>query len=505
MNKKILAAILSGAMILGMAGCSGNTSGASGTSGTASAAASASEPTAKIVVAFRTFGTVPADITKVQDEINKITKAKINTEVELQIIASGSYKQQMTLMLSGSEQLDVMGANAALMTSIYSAKQVQPLQELLDKYGSGIKEALGDSILSCGKYDNVLYAIPIKADTAAGYGSFMLRKDLCDKYKIDVSSIKTYDDLTKVFETIHQGEPNITVVQHPTVGYSGLQYNVTFDKLGDYFGVLPNEGQTLTVKNLFETDEYKNYLTVVRNWYQKGYFSKDVTTTTETAYAKLKAKTLFAYDTANKAGIVVQEQNSAGCELQICQVLPTLTVTGNVWQWTIPQNSKYPEKAMQFLNLMYTDKDVFNLLAYGIKDVHYAVQSDGTIDYPTGVTSSTSGYNMSTMAWSFGNEFNGYVWHGNDPALWTKLAEWNKTGTVSKAYGFVFNNASVANEIAAVQNVYDQYRMSLECGVVDPTSTLSEMNTKLYAAGLQKIIDEKQKQLNAWAAANNVK
>ena len=39
--------------------------------------------------------------------------------------------------------------------------------------------------------------------------------------------------------------------------------------------------------------------------------------------------------------------------------------------------------------------------------------------------------------------------------------------------------------------------MSLECGLVDDIeATIQEMNEKMYDAGLQTIIDEKQKQLN---------
>ena len=55
--------------------------------------------------------------------------------------------------------------------------------------------------------------------------------------------------------------------------------------------------------------------------------------------------------------------------------------------------------------------------------------------------------------------------------------------------------------MAAVKNVYDQYRMSLECGLVDIDEALDKMNEELYAAGLQTIIDEKQRQLDEWAAS----
>jgi hypothetical protein len=45
----------------------------------------------------------------------------------------------------------------------------------------------------------------------------------------------------------------------------------------------------------------------------------------------------------------------------------------------------------------------------------------------------------------------------------------------------------------------------LESGALDP-ALIAEFNTKLKAAGLDKIITEKQKQIDAWAkTANNKK
>ncbi len=69
---------------------------------------------------------------------------------------------------------------------------------------------------------------------------------------------------------------------------------------------------------------------------------------------------------------------------------------------------------------------------------------------------------------------------------------------VSKASGFSFDSTNVANEITAVQNVYNEYQTSVEYGFVDPETGIAEMNDKMMAAGLQKIIDEKAAQLAAW-------
>jgi putative aldouronate transport system substrate-binding protein len=56
----------------------------------------------------------------------------------------------------------------------------------------------------------------------------------------------------------------------------------------------------------------------------------------------------------------------------------------------------------------------------------------------------------------------------------------------------------VKTELAAATNVINQYKVGLESGTLDPALT-AEFNAKLKTAGLDKIIAEKQKQIDAWA------
>lgn len=513
MLKRFVPLLLTGCMVIGLAACgggsgdggSGDSASASGGSGEATADEGGSDEIVKLVVAYRVSGTVPgeSDIQRVQEAISEITREKIGAEIQLVAIQSASYKQQMTLMLSGDEQLDCMFAASSMIPSAVSGEQLRDLEPLLDEYGQGIKDVLGEELLSCGYFNGTMYCIPTQTEGSLGMGYYTMRKDLVDKYNIDVDSIKSYDDLTEVFQLIHDNEPDITVVDPGSAGQSFMQFNCQWDKLGDYFGVLDNCGQdSLTVVNLFETENYKTFVNVMRDWYEKGFISADVTNSTESGAAKMKAGTLFAYANSNKPGIDTQEMQNAGCEVVGAQVLQTIKITNNNGQWCIPENSAYPEKAMQFLNLLYTDPDVINLLAYGIEGEDYVIHEDGRIGYPEGKDATTVGYSMSSITWALGNQFNCYVWETNDPDIWEQTKAYQNEGVESLAYGFVFDPTPVANQEAAVQNVYDQYRMSLECGVVDPESTLAEMNEKLYAAGLQDIIDEKQAQLDAWAEAN---
>lgn len=79
----------------------------------------------------------------------------------------------------------------------------------------------------------------------------------------------------------------------------------------------------------------------------------------------------------------------------------------------------------------------------------------------------------------------------------------NDAGQYETNLGFVFDQEPVANEIAACASVYDEFAKPLMQGAFENVeSTVAEFNQKLEANGIQKIIDEAQKQLNEWRAAN---
>ncbi len=85
--------------------------------------------------------------------------------------------------------------------------------------------------------------------------------------------------------------------------------------------------------------------------------------------------------------------------------------------------------------------------------------------------------------------------------IWEQYEKYNSEMMTSKAYGFTFDSTPVTTEEAQLASVYEQYSKDLAFGVVDVDSKLKEFNDALYAAGLQKVMDEKQRQLDEWLAA----
>ena len=138
-------------------------------------------------------------------------------------------------------------------------------------------------------------------------------------------------------------------------------------------------------------------------------------------------------------------------------------------------NTKVPEAAMKFLELTYTDKEIANLIIWGIEGRDYVMTEDGHAAYPDGPDASKDSYE--SLDWEL---------------------EQNQNADVSPAMGFSFDSSKYTTQYTAVRNVLSQYLPGIFCGSVDPNTEIPKMIDALNAAGYQDILSGKQEQLNEW-------
>ncbi|MGO4548251.1 ABC transporter substrate-binding protein [Paenibacillus sp. 2TAB23] len=455
----------------------------------------------ELTLALPIIGATPADLPLVQEEISKITKEKINTTVKILPISIGAWNQQMNLMSSSGENLDLLFEFGQGYSADMAAGKIIPLDGLLDQYGAGIKQAIGAEYLASAKLNGETYGVPVYKDYTTGTNSILMDKALVDKHKIDVTSIKEFNDLDQVFKTIKENEPGIVPF---SVGLAvpADKYG-DYDRLGNRFGVLPGFDNGLKVENIFESKAYEDYLNTMHSWFKAGYINKDAATSQVSGMEMVKAGKAFAYFDGLKVGGAEVQSAAAGKELiavPISENTYATTSDATAGLWAISNNSRNPERTMMFLDLMYSDKNLSNLFVWGIEGKHYVEVSDNTIDYPKGIDGTTVGYTIQT--WMAPNPSIAYLRASDLPGAWELTAEANKNAIKSKALGFAFNSEPVKNEITALQNVIEQYRKALESGTFDPADKLPELREKLKASGIDKVIAEKQKQLDEWAASN---
>jgi putative aldouronate transport system substrate-binding protein len=453
----------------------------------------------EVVIAFWT--PEQKDMGLVEEEISKITKERFNATVKLKRIEPAAYTQQKVLMFSSNEHVDIIFTGERQYTSEVAQKQLLPLDDLLQSHGQGILEAFQPEVLDAARVSGKIYGIPTIRDLAA-YPTVLMRKDIVEQNNIDLSSVKSLEDLGAVFATVKANHPNLNILGKAsggaTLAYSLLLTQI--DPLADNIGVLIDTN-SLKVVNLYETEEYKNFLMTLHEWFKAGYMPKDISTTTQSWTDYVKAGIGFAGAGKGKPGIVTQASGRAGVELVEVplakQKMNTLTITNAML--AIARNSRDPERAMMFLNLLYSDPEVINLLHWGIEGKHYKKLDNGTIDYADGVDASNSGYNH-RQGWMFGNQLLAYPWVTDSPDIWKQMGEFNDNAEKSAALGFMWDPEPVKTELAAIENVIQQYAAGLETGTLDPETNLPKFIDALKAAGIDEIIAEKQRQLDEWAA-----
>lgn len=495
--KRLFAIILCLSLLL--AGCGGAQSQPAATNAPAPAPAAPADDAQEMPNLVMNFAylEVPADLKMVEEEINKITVEKIGCTVTLNAYTYGNIQDQMTMILSSpSEQWDLMcGLFRSGITGNVSKGQLTPLDDLLDQYGQDIVEVLGQAYLDACSVNGVCYEVTT-CRNLANQQCVMFDKAIIDELNLgdQVAACQTYADLTPIFEAIHEAHPELYVIASsgikPNLIISGIDGQ---DILSDTLGVLMDATQP-TVSNLFESEEYRDLCLLARSWNEAGYVYPDIITDdANNGQSLLKNGLCAAYFQTYKPGAIVENQVACGGKELACALVnqPLATNVQN-WGWAIPTNAKYPEEAMQLLNLLFSEPDLINLLSYGVEGYHWERDAEG-FACPG---ANAAGY-ADKKNWISGNAYIGAVWTGDDADLFDQLKSFNNDATKSVGMGFAFDGSELTAEYTAMQNVISKYRMMLEWGFYsDVDAALEQFNNDLYDAGLQKYMDAKQAQLD---------
>ena len=501
MKKRILAAMLTMSMVMSMTACGNSEAG--GSKDSAKNSGNGDEP---YTVTMVLNGSTQPDEERIEQKINEILEPELNADLDIVVLPWASASQQLQLMLSGDEKIDVFYTQATNAVQYMNAGQIVDMSELIDKYGTNIKQIYGEDIAKINQIDGFVYGVPNQIERGSIPAVFM-RKDLVEKYNIDTTQIKEPKDLESVFETVKAGEPDMTMLYSINDGDTPVTRLFRGDNLSDnnYLGVLMDQTNSTKLENFFATDWFKDTTTMLYNWYQKGYISQDAGTNTENWRTVCKAGNLFSLFFAYHPGTPVEFESSTGYDFEIVPFYNEPIINSSSYNgvtFSIAQNSENPEKTMEVLDYIYGSSEIMNLLNWGEQDKDYVIEDadNGIINFPEGITSDNAGYNLN-LGWELPNQFIAYKWTGSDPQLWEKMEEFNSSAKSSKAVGFLFDSSNYSSEIAALSNIVKQYSGALYSGSGDPDELIPELLEALDDAGINEVIQAKQEQLDAFLAA----
>ena len=442
-------------------------------------------------------GNKSTDHELVFSEISKLTKEKINATVTQTLIPSAEYAEQIQRLIFSGEPMDIIYANG--FPKYVSDGVYLPLDDLLKTYGQDVLSALPEFAWKAVSVDGKIYGMPPLKDWAVHY-VLQYFDGLVKKYNMDFSTVKELKDIEPMLQTVKDNEPGV----YP-LGVTGKG-----NGLRNFLPIEQIEGSVIAgfrmnnydkVVNIYDTDEYKEFFALMRSWNNKGFFRSDAVTGT-TVTDLINANKVFLL-TSESVPYFQEQKNKI--EKEGWKTIfdgrlskPMIRTKGiSITTQTISADSGNPVKAMKLLNLLYKDAELMNMLVLGLEGKHYTTVGDKFYRFPEGVvkTQDNDYYgNPSTQ----GNRFLLRIKEGEPADLWEQYRRFNDEAVVSDALGFNFDSSKVMNEIAAINNVYQEFIPSLLVGAIDPATELPGILEKFKTAGSEKVVAEIQAQYDAW-------
>ncbi len=445
-----------------------------------------------------TMGAAMGEVAEVEAAINDYIKDKINATIKITRMESGQYQQQMNTMMATGEYFDCCFAANWVLDYAANAKNggFLAIDEYIDKYMPKTKALMAEDIWDNVRVDGKIYGVPANKEFAEQRG-WAYQTEIAEKYNLDMSQYKTFEDLIPMLKMIKENEPDLMYPidwgtdRTPGSFWAGFQVctGLKLDNDESKYG--------RKVVQAIETEEYMENCRTAHRFYKEGLIKPDILTASDFSQ-RLKDGKTFVYMEflkPGKAKEICQKFNFELDQVPVTEIIQ-LNGAGGGSMMAISRTSKNPARVARFLELVNTDKYLNNLMNFGIEGKHYTKISDDMIKITP-----NAGYTLSGETWMTGNVFLNYLVEGEDENKLKDLAEFNKDAIKPWYYGFVFDPIPVEQDIAAVKNVSEEYNKQMVLGAVDPDTLIDDYRAKMKAAGIDKVQEEAQRQLDEFLAS----
>lgn len=428
---------------------------------------------------------------QVEEAANAIIEPAIGARIHFEFVDAGAWQQKKNVLISSGEEFDlIFEAGATFVSNAEKGAYLDLTPYMTDEYIPEIMartEQFGWDAVTFR--DGGVYAIPAETFYVP-YASFAFKKDIVDKYGFDYMSVDSYDDLIPLFEKVKANEKGmygyIGMPELPSLNYiPTTDDNVLFDVANDKFIAAIDSPDKI---------EFWKYM---KEFYDKGYTPADVASKTE-VNAEVKSGKYVVFN-----GQMSAEKSSArhGFECYENKAQYGMINRNNVTNalTCISRTSKHPEKALALLNLIWEDRELSNLLAFGIEGLDYEVTKN-------------PGTDERFVDAANGNDVKWAIWHNWLGPLWDQWdSDWNSTESLvlrqnlnksaqkSPIIGFLPDLSDLKTEVAMCSSIKTECETILKSGSEPDFDTYyAEMKGRYEEAGLYDIVDAFNKQYKEW-------
>jgi putative aldouronate transport system substrate-binding protein len=494
------------AMAVTFSGC-GRNSGGSG--------ADLSKP---VTLRMYLLGDRSKDFDLVYAEINKILQEKINATIEVSFLSWAEHAQRYSLLFAGQEDFDLIftASGWAHYETTASMGGFLPLtQDFIQTYAPDIWRTVPAMAWDQARLDGSIYMVP-NYSNEFGADVYALRGDLMKKY--GYNDITTLEELIAYFEKVAAGEAGAGI--RPQGNAAGMLYPYLHAAGYAVMNGSPSEFFIINTQNLSDTkvtylldwDKFDQFCIDMENFFRRGFWSRDsLASSDQRQDGLLRGTSAGMYWNLGSTYRYAAEANTAHPEWDVTLADFTQRWPKRVNSYinngmAINVNCKNKERAMMALNEFYTNRAIYDLACLGIEGVHWT--SEGDKYYRT--TSRTGDYGINANCnWGWNNmNLTRTEYIPNPTALDRKhdeiLARWNANVKPEHVLdGFSFDKSNVTTELSIVDSLVAEFYTPLISGMSGTTAAaaLRNLRQQLDAAGIKRVIDEVNRQAEAFVAS----
>ena len=443
----------------------------------------------------------PAKQDDLDANFNKLFEEKLNCTLKVNWIGWAEYPNKYPLLFSSGEKFDMAYTATWLnYASLAQKGAFMPLDEIWPKYAPKNFERQSPDALEQATVDGHYYCIPTLLATYSAYGP-IYRTDILEGSDWDgkmenLADLETY--LGKVKEAAPQMEPYNLYQSGSEVDNMWMQEKGYYMIKGTDFLWLDPSEEKPQFFTWYEYDGAMDFLNMMKRWNDNGYFTKSALSDTDSQKVQngKAAATIHNIDTYQSRYIDKPEWNFKFSNF--VSDVSNLPFTQDAL--VISNTAENPERALALYELITSDEDAYRAFMYGIEGTSYEI-IDGQVKMldPDNYAGSacwaarTTEFNLD----SYGSPDDLQTWKDSFDE---HIEEMGGKGT-QRLQGFTINTSSIETEYAACINVVQQYWWPLELAYVDLETGLADFQAKLEAAGVDKVRETLQKQLDEYLAS----
>ncbi|MCL1796185.1 MAG: ABC transporter substrate-binding protein [Clostridia bacterium] len=446
----------------------------------------------------------PLDQAMVQEELNKITADAIGVTINCVYIPT----DQIALKMASGEYFDLTFtcgwyndfAMNALDGRFYDIEGL--VQELTPTLWESMPEMLWQGSYVKVDGEEKLFAVPVMKDYAIEVFWIIDIDYFVTEKGMEIPATMGFTDIEPYLEAFKEDYPDeypfIWSISGPTSWSNFVDWLLEEAMIAVSYQAVGTEDAS-KVQLCFEMPEFIERVEQLHKWYEMGYVNPDAAITQSLARtAQGVIQSGQGFYGADSIWSNARQKASAISRFD-GPALSTYSLRGSLT--AINAASNHIEEALKLIEYVNTNKEYRNMMRYGIEGLHYEFNEDGTI---TKTQAGMDGY--SPVAYTQGSyslsavEASPFPSVPADPNMWQVVWAGYEDAVSSAALGFSFDYTPVQTEVYACSAIKEMYWAELATGTSDPAEVFPQIIAELEVAGIRDIIDEAQRQLDAFLA-----